>query len=834
LIGIVWLGPSISAINPIDENGKFRNPLEKVASCAAVNINFDSCLMKNVMATIPILLNNSDGGFNEICEPPDIDEYVIQNLFLQAQATCTYGGIQVESKEVEDSIAATTQMLSKKSCWMSMCNDIENEANDTIKAGNKIVKDFIIESIGECSGVQLDLNSCIANTALDMILYQAMAGDEGERARRLLDSSLNNTQYYNYYGSYGYNETGTMCVPPVIDFTVISDIVTAAEQSCIMSGADMSNDSAEEIMLAINKLFSAESCWMSMCNDIENEANSLEDQAKDFIGEKLQLKEMSLTYVLGCASVEFELDSCLESSIVDKMLSYQDITTAVKDNTPQKNHPLSTVDEFGNVNNDRKLLQLQDCPIPHLGSHEVEVFISEASEQCAISGHQVSEQEKESVKGKMSVLFNAEDCWESICHEDSFLTLTSNKMQHCLNVDLPVTMTNPQVVLRNPKKYVEDSRLACMIDYVMRIDRSDFIMDMNPDQTSVQCFPPGFNEMKILCPTLLGPEAMSQCPAPKRPIHNDDFWSGGDDLSYDYGYDFSFSYEYHVDDYLSYDFGDKDDDHSDGDLINDMCQILEVMSSKKGQECLLPLCELFDSENGWFDPESKDDKKSIPSANPTMQPAPAPISPTLSPTASPTPVPKMGKVEIKFEAAIVLNMNMTDVPTQPSELVGILAVLTKVINEFLPPDASARILRIGDVDVARRNLRKLQEGLKVDFEVIMTKECDTASCTGATEMADDMYEGVTTEFQDAVSDGSLTTAIQDEAEKENIPVLQDVSVDEDSFEADDVTVKVETVSIPNDDENDDSNDDGTESSGVRWYSGLHFIITFATILFMNV
>ena len=235
----------------------------------------------------------------------------------------------------------------------------------------------------------------------------------------------------------------------------------------------MKGDSAKTISLAMNKIFSAEKCWMSFCNAVEGEI-------QDSIRESFHLKEMSFSYMLECASIDFRFDNCLEIEIAG-MIMEQDphIVSGSNKEVSTSSHRV-LVDEFGNaINHRRKAIQHENCPIAKLATKEVDKLISNAEKKCVDYGLWVSKQEKEKAKEKMSKLFNHDQCWESVCHEDSFIMMTSDTMEKCLDVNFPVTMTNPQKVKINPKEYIEDGRLACMIDYIMRLDRSGFNKDMN-------------------------------------------------------------------------------------------------------------------------------------------------------------------------------------------------------------------------------------------------------------------------------------------------------------------------------------------------------------------
>ncbi len=1006
LIGFVWSVDRTSAFHIFD-HGALDTIFQKVTLCSNVHVNLNSCLMQGALETIPMFLSKDviDMSLNSKCRPPDIDDNMIHNMFLQAQAGCSLRGIQFDSKDVATESAIMKKILSKEECWLKTCNEISGGVNDLVQTGLTNAHDTIvdrvsdvIDAVAQCSGVQIHSASCITNTAINMIINEAIGGDEGNTSNRQL----------NVISAFT-SDNNNICTPPDIELSEIKTFVKAAEEVCNSNGDG--SGSAGNLSLALNKLFTAESCWMSLCNQVNDQvtkvietipiminqglfdtvgqctgitidptsclANAARDilmeqilagadfnidlpqidpftigtflsndmnvcpapdvdsseikkfveqanqrclsrgittqneslsdfslafskllsnescwfsmcrgiqtKLKGFLEQSFKLKQMSLDYVTRCASVDFSLNSCIEISIVDMILSEHQINfDSISGNVTETNYE-SFIDEFGNEikqHNNLSFVKRDQCPIPHIDPSELDDIITKAAKKCNNQGENVSQHEEDTVKAKMSILFDSDQCWESLCSPDSFLTVTSSSVEQCLNIDLPVSMTNPAKVLENPQRYLDDSRLACMINYaITKIDKSDFKIGTSYDEKSLQCLPPGFYDIRNICPTLIGPEAMSQCPPPNRPMFDDDFWSGGGtSLSFSYDYlSFSFSYEFPETSFL-FDFSYNYEKDIDRLLVKQLCDVLEAMSSDEGQTCLLPLCNILDGDFGFiFDTTNVSNVPSIlpstvptekpsispttePTSNPTSKPSMIPTSrptnapsilptttpsiipslepsssptylPTvqasLSPSVSPSTTPEVGNVEIKFEAAITLDMSIDDIPKEGPELTKIVNVLAQSINRFLPVGATARIISIGGISVARRKLRSLQEGLKIEFEVIMKKQCSSASCEGSIEVAKSMYSEVTSNFEIAVTNGSLTTEIQKKASTQDIPVLKAIAVSKNSFEAKEATVKVETLNVTNDDE-------PTKSSGTRWQKSRYYISAIAAISLIHI
>eukprot|EP00957_Ditylum_brightwellii_P100093 7628117-Ditylum_brightwellii.AAC.1 len=65
-----------------------------------------------------------------------------------------------------------------------------------------------------------------------------------------------------------------------------------------------------------------------------------------------------------------------------------------------------------------------------------------------------------------------------------------------------------------------------------------------------------------------------------------------------------------------------------------------------------------------------------------------------------------------------------------------------------------------------------QESVDIEFEVKMKRECQTSECVDAGQISNDVYKDVVGDFNYAVSSGSLTTAIQEEASDQGATTLQ--------------------------------------------------------------
>ena len=700
---------------------------------------------------------------------------------------CTYSGVLVDSEEMENSMTNIDSLFSADNCWTDLCTDIENIIEDTVSNGLNDLVNSVVSDISECAGIKLDPNSCIVSTSFDLILSQ-VSGDYYYGTTSSDYDEFNRKLFEKYYDDEALIED--ICQAHGIGLDQLNDIISAAQYVCISGGDSLAtNENAEEVKEALASILGADPCWSDLCEKLERDANDL--------------MALMLNYVIDCTSIDLNSTSCSEDSLWDLLLSeFQSGSSR-----------LLTTSQYINDTETQ-------CMIPNLYHDGVEALVSMANETCTSNDILLSEEELDDLSNNFAAIFTSEKCWADLCSEDAVMMLVSNTIQECVDVDFPKSMTNPTEVALHPDNYIDDKRLACMIQFAMSSD--EVSLGFNPPrENGNSCMPfAGVKGISGICSNIIGPASIDHCSATDEAIGDENFvWPIDASMSMSFSFDNSCAS-------MSYPCaGDKTIE-----LIDSMCHIFEAIVGVEGQKCLEPFCGLLTdaistrestSEPPQIESELDDDDDTSTSSSsaPSLSPVISSSSPSQEISLSPDPFGLAGvsTVEIKFEAGITLNnIRLSDIPTQKEDLTAMVRVLQSVISKFLPPGAFARILRIGSISVDRRLLRKLDdsEGVKVEFEVTMKSECDDNECVGAQAIADEMYEDVKETINGAVSSGDLTSAIKEEALVKGVEALSDVSIDENSFEAKEKLVKVEKKNLNNDDDakgEDDNIDDSSSN-----------------------
>ncbi len=794
-----------------------------------------------------------------ICVLPPIDDSIIMKIIDDAKEMCIATGQEASSDEVAEVKDVISALVGDSSCVLPMCKE-------PIEDGLATVKSIIVDTVAGCTGSELSVHSCVVSSFLDMMFIEMMGGNrdynENDNIQRLLRVADTESPQELCSLPQLENEDITRMVRNAEQVCIqagknedenndADDIIEVIQRffngdSCLSSICEETLNIGIEAFQSYN-LKNVALGYIFDCAGIEIDSSScLQNSLLEEIlhhdrnmgheeeesnmhrrvvrARRVKTRNHKLNRFLNAptASTKSPTTStkapiALSSKapaastkapigVSSKAPSRSSTMAPINDERSPTRAPSPQYDEWAStktpsisstkapnyISSSSKAPTYASsskapspsrapshqhnqsfCPVHHFDQATLYTLVNRAEDRCLQKGVTESAEARMKAIEMMKSLSKAKSCWDATCSEDSWLTIASTSLRSCLRIDLPISITDPLTVQEGPYEYEEDRKLACMV----KVALSD---PMNTEANSQEhCFPPFFNEidaMKDACTYYTGPMAYDQC-------------SEQPDM---YG---SYEHSHH-------------NDNSDK-MVLDLCFILQRLSSKRGQECLSPLCHLKETLERPGDYES-DQKQEYPSSVPSAFASAAPSSDdvTLAPSSSEgQSQPENGSFEVKFEAAITLrSIDVADIPTSVTELEKMFKVLEKAILKFLPQDTQVRIVSVGGISIGRR---RLEEGVEVEFEVIVMTECETNDCAEANEKAKSVYEERTRVFQDVLTDGELVAAIQTEASEEGIAILETVTVDTDSFQAEEMKLTVRT------DQDGDTDDDVSSANKLK-------------------
>ena len=824
--------------------------IEYVTQCADIDLDMDDCFVSTALEIMKSGQPMTRGRFlQEEGSPcsgsaPNFEEDMLLGVFDSARNQCSSRSVQYSTYEYQLKVNQLLEFFGSDSCWVNLCEDSMNQSESFMK--------IAFEATAECANAQIDIiNQCLWDETIDAVLEIANA--DQNIGPNLLQRKLSHD---------------TMCPSNAEMGWALGELLMKAGQSCIDMGEALSRDEIDTAYTELSKLFTAPpKCTEVLgmgpgCYEGGFEKKSQEEIDSQFVD---FVQQSAVTKLLWCSDVQ--LETCTSRKSLHLLLEMVDSCAP------------PAIDEVGIVQivHEANKLCLNE-PFVSVGQNDLQQAMNDIAQ--LVFKPQCWEDVCQHDSFKMELF----DSWMNTCsythtkylHSNTGITSTKFGMQ--LENDKLKCMTD--FILST--KGNEESHECGVLKLGPNVCGSNFDLGL---EAYVACRGDVVNSEYPTPAPLPGQFSMSYS-FEENPLGWEDFeWANGPGVDMEYmPYEMSMSYSFDdvtFDDLwvnsMSYSFDDddySDDDYNDDDgefpyphdmlaeaYVMEVCHLLEMMQyNLAARDCMEPLCEIgiddalfsidegtpvdpnilstpapsianagstsIPSTNAWSTPIPSTMPTMSPSTKPTLKPTTA--LPTSPPTASPTQA-KFGSVDIKFDAAVTLEgINVSDLDF--TSLGAVVDLLEKVFESILPEGAMVRLLRVGGISVTRRMLRNLQDdeqGVEVEFEVTITETCEDADCNNSEDISNAVYDNVTSDLKKKVEDGSLSTAIQEEADAEGVSELANVSVKPDSLKASEPTVTVKKAEPETDDDTDD------DSSSFKFKSTLAIAIVSASALFLG-
>ena len=258
-------------------------------------------------------------------------------------------------------------------------------------------------------------------------------------------------------------------------------------------------------------------------------------------------------------------------------------------------------------------------------------MIAIAKGTCEQAGQVVEDGDIMAITNKYTALFSASHCWEQLCDEELNLQLIGDYFKEGADIDVPFASTSTYTS--------DDGMILCMLDFAMSTPHEEFGLSPQLQDPFDQCYAPGHHDVAGTCPAIAH-LALEHCLSDKPTDGGGDFfgssmsyeygdmdWGWGEDLFFEDQFFFSMSMS------MSYGYGDSHDidkppppppvdPDRDARLMEDFCILIEKLSSDKGKQCLLPLCDgITGADDNVLETTTPSTEPSAePSAEPSLQP----------------------------------------------------------------------------------------------------------------------------------------------------------------------------------------------------------------------
>lgn len=425
---------------------------------------------------------------------------------------------------------------------------------------------------------------------------------------------------------------------------------------------------------------------------------------------------------------------------------------------------------------------------PSVTESEIVTAAFQAQASCSAKGDSVTMQDANTLVQQYQAIldFNDGACWTSLAAEKASLSLESKWIKTCADTKLPYPIPQEDVSMFTMDSVHHRSILTCMLDLVFEMPPATFDLPAPTNGSPETCFPPGHTNIATVCPSVLGPRTAKLC-LDADATRNDD-----SEMS------------------MSYSGGSAKGNTDPAIFVDEFCDLMVQLSSDVGRGCLLDLCEFDPTAAPTTTTQSASPSVAV-SASPSLLASSAPTSspskvesasPTHQASASPTESPSwepsisqfptyidvQAVVDIEVFSTVTLNISSTDVPSDNTDFLGVMAMAIKSL--IVPSEVTVRLPE------GTRRIRRLESGDKLDLsvQVSATRDCFVEKC--------DEFGAITAgrierEVVKAALNGTLTSSINGFARMEHVGILEHAVVG--SFQFVNNTVAVDTVKEDEDD-----------------------------------
>mmetsp|Transcript_30948 Transcript_30948/g.65293 ORF Transcript_30948/g.65293 Transcript_30948/m.65293 type:complete len:1279 (-) Transcript_30948:2901-6737(-) len=828
---------------------------EYIGQCTGLEVDTGSegknCVLKNAFDHFSLGGMSGNRRFLQSasdvddCQLPQVGESDLLFLLNQAREKCMGAGIDVPLSDYEMATEDFKTFWGSDSCWLDLCEEFSSPSPILIK--------IMYQELSKCAGVDIDFDSCLVNQALEFMFTEGDFDDDDDYAEYNAENAITRRigarrvlrRLMEPRNSATMDDDDSGCEEQPNEDEMkfaVGFLLSRAADKCM----DLGLVSPSEIDLVAGqffKLFTSYDCMgIQVCdsNEYYVEQSEVDESFKAFsrgsaiamLGQCAEVDTMSCTFWKSLENMqEISSETSADGLCHPPSSSEFDVDEIVA----KAEQPCNAM---GNVEDDHLL---------NATKHEIVALL--ARPQCweDLCGPSTEE----------AIAIAWMDTCASIDVKPLFHRASSSETSEDMHVNGKLQCMIQFILSKSHGESLSECGLL-KLDHLNCYDDNGIVLEAFQFCSDDEVIPPTFP------PTSLD-LSMSFAYDP-----NDDYDSV-DQYEPEMFLSYSMSMNYD-NEWGRYDDDDDDDDnddwgtddgeyHTNDDLslyMEAVCNLIHKLKEEPVKSCMKPFCEiglkgaLLEGNGNVDDANEHDDdyvdgvetptiaptmlptvfpslestKKlstnapttkptDVPTSKPTALPTMKPTSqPTIKPTSSPTKV-QAGYVEVSFEVGIKLEgIDVSDLDI--TQLDSVVNVLEQVFKSMLPEDARVRLLKVGGISVSRRILRVLQDsissstGVDVEFEVIMTKQCDTAKCTESDHVSDSLYTEVTKDLKTKMESGSVTTAIQEKAKEDGVTQLENISVSVSSL-----TVSDAKVTVTEGSQNDDTGNDTSDSASIQ-------------------
>lgn len=247
-------GLDITGISEIDDAFIY------LTECSGVYFDFDSCIAQTSFQLLSEgdilgdLIMGCANGTLPCMSPSNFTEDV---LFTALEEVVTECYNETDGNIIDHFFDNITSLLDAETCWENLAEN--SKAFETVSGS--IRGDLALDYVGNCVGVEMNLESCVLQSTLDIIfsLPEPHKQEPNQYKRQLMNIVDN--------GGMDHKEDDIDCLAPKFSEDELKFLTKQGDLECELHGENTTFIEVAETINILEKLFGqeAEKCWFDIC-----------------------------------------------------------------------------------------------------------------------------------------------------------------------------------------------------------------------------------------------------------------------------------------------------------------------------------------------------------------------------------------------------------------------------------------------------------------------------------------------------------------------------------------------------------------------------------------
>mmetsp|Transcript_8527 Transcript_8527/g.17964 ORF Transcript_8527/g.17964 Transcript_8527/m.17964 type:complete len:782 (+) Transcript_8527:506-2851(+) len=240
-----------------------------------------------------------------------------------------------------------------------------------------------IEYLARCANATLDLESCLVSNTI--FAFESMTNDD--------DEGFDPTGRSRFLEEMSFDDDHAECLPPPMNGKEMGAIIRGSKGQCEASGVPVSSTVLDSTITEFTKLFKADQCWISLCEDTSN-----------------TYLKIIFHEVVSCAGADLNFDPCILDHLLGVYSSMSEPDNQMDDWGSRVRRSLRRM--VSTVASEERKEEMEEI------ARIVKGMLAEADATCLAIGVTIEDKDLFTAFDDMLKIFGTQECWGPADYEE--------------------------------------------------------------------------------------------------------------------------------------------------------------------------------------------------------------------------------------------------------------------------------------------------------------------------------------------------------------------------------------------------------------------------------